>query len=78
MKFQYFSETDMLYIKLSEGTSSESEEVSPGIVFDYDEHNTVVGIEIENARTKIDLSRLEVNALPITDVVFAGRAMETV
>jgi len=76
MKFQYFTETDMLYIKLSEKTSSESEEVSNGIVFDYDENNNVVGIEIENARTKIDLSRLEMNSLPITDVVFSGKEVE--
>jgi uncharacterized protein YuzE len=74
MTLQYFTETDMLYIKLSDSTSSDSEEVANGIVFDYDEKNNVVGIEIENARNKIDLSRLELNALPITNVVFAERA----
>jgi uncharacterized protein YuzE len=74
MTLQYFSETDMFYIKLSDSTSSESEEVANGIVFDYDEKNNVVGIEIENARNKIDLSRLELNALPITNVIFAERA----
>jgi len=49
MKFQYYSETDMLYIKLSMGMSMESEEVAPGIVLDFDASNKVIGIEIEDA-----------------------------
>ncbi len=36
MIFQYYPETDMLYIKLSMGVSMESEEVAPGIVLDFD------------------------------------------
>ncbi|HDN78988.1 MAG TPA: DUF2283 domain-containing protein, partial [Chloroflexi bacterium] len=39
MIFEYYPETDMLYIKLVEGVSVESEEVAPGIVLDYDENN---------------------------------------
>lgn len=59
----------MLYIKLSEGVSTESEEVAPGIVLDFSEQNRVVGIEIEDASQFIDLSRLEVSALPIADLI---------
>lgn len=59
----------MLYIKLSEGISTESEEVAPGIVLDFNEQNQVVGIEIEDASKFIDLSRLEVSALPIADLI---------
>jgi len=73
MTFQYYPDTDMLYIKLASGVSTESEEVAPGIVFDFDEHNRVIGIEIEDAGTFIDLSRLEVLALPITNLVFSER-----
>jgi uncharacterized protein YuzE len=47
MVFQYFPDTDMLYIKLAEGASTESEEVAPGIVLDFDEGSRVIGIEIE-------------------------------
>jgi uncharacterized protein YuzE len=36
MIFEYHPETDMLYIKLVEGMSTESEEVAPGIVLDFD------------------------------------------
>ena len=49
MIFQYYSDTDMLYIKLTDGVSTESEEVTPGIVLDFDENNRVIGIEIEGA-----------------------------
>ena len=73
MVFQYYSDTDMLYIKLSEGVSTESEEVASGIVLDFDEHNRVVGIEIEDASNFIDLSRLEVLSLPIVNLVLRER-----
>jgi uncharacterized protein YuzE len=66
---QFDSNTDMLYIELAAGVSTESEEVSPGVVLDFDEHNKVIGIEIEDASKSIDLSRLEVSALPIVNLV---------
>ncbi len=53
MIFEYHPETDMLYIKLVEGISTESEEVAPGIVLDFDAHNRVIGVEIEDASTFI-------------------------
>ena len=73
MIFQYDHETDMLYIKLVDRPSTESEEVAPSIVLDFDEHNQVVGIEIEGASTFIDLSRLEVAALPIANLILSER-----
>ena len=44
-----------------------------GVVFDFDERNRVIGIEIEDASKNIDLSRLEVLALPITKLVLSER-----
>ena len=76
MKFQYYSKTDMLYIKLSEGVSIESEEVAPGIVLDYDEHGQVIGVEIEDASKTVDLSKLEVKALPLAALTFTDRDVE--
>ena len=73
MVFQYDADYDMLYIKLVDRTSIESEEVAPGIVLDFDEHNQVIGIEIEDASKSIDLSRLEVLALPIVNLIFSER-----
>lgn len=37
MKFDYYPETDSLYIDLSEKTSKDSLEVAPGVVLDFDE-----------------------------------------
>lgn len=70
MKLQYFTQTDMLYITLQEGVSTESEEVAPSIVLDYNEQNQVIGIEIEDASQHIDLSKLEVTALPLVAFAF--------
>lgn len=71
MIFRYDQASDMLYIELAHTVSTESEEVAPGIVLDFDEKNNVVGIEIEDASTFIDLSRLEVSALPLANLVFS-------
>jgi uncharacterized protein YuzE len=72
MIFQYYPDTNMLYIQLVAGVSTESEEVAPGIVLDFDKRNRVIGIEIEDASTVIDLSRLEVLALPLANLIFSG------
>ncbi len=69
MVVQSHSDTDMLNIKLADGVSTESEEVAPGIVLDFDERNRVIGVEIEDASTFTDLSRLEVVALPIANLI---------
>ncbi|MGB7876694.1 MAG: DUF2283 domain-containing protein [Anaerolineales bacterium] len=73
MIFEYHQDSDMLYIKLANGISTESEEVSPGVVVDYDENNRAVGIEIEDASKFIDLSRLELSSLPIANLVISER-----
>jgi len=73
MNFKYFSDTDMLYIKLAAGDSTESEEVASGIVLDFDQNNQVIGIEIEDASSFIDLSRLEVSALPVANLILSER-----
>ena len=55
MRFKYYPETDTLYIELKETPSVESEEVSDGVVVDYDKNGEVVGIEIENVSQKDSL-----------------------
>ena len=69
MVFQYFPETDMLYIKLKDGITTESAEVAPNIVLDYDAKDNVIGIEIEDASLHMDLSKLEISALPLVDMI---------
>ena len=54
---------DALYIRLEESAIVESEEVSPGVILDFDEGGGVVGIEILNVRERLpgaDLKRVEV------------------
>ena len=53
-----------MYIDLSAKESSESREVSPGVVLDYDDENNLVGIDIDNASSKIDLKELILSKLP--------------
>ena len=69
MIVQYYPDTDMLYIRFADGISTDSEEVAPGIVVDYNEHNRVIGIEVEDASKLTDISRLEVAALPVTSLI---------
>jgi uncharacterized protein YuzE len=64
MKLNYYPETDSLYIDLSEKTSVESREISQGIVLDYDAEGNLVGIDIDNASTKVHLKELSLRKLP--------------
>lgn len=73
MLFQYFPDTDMLYIRLVDAVSIESEEIAPGIVLDYGEQDRVVGIEIEDAGKFIDLSRLELRSFPVANLILSER-----
>jgi uncharacterized protein YuzE len=66
MKLNYYPDTDSMYIDLSSKSSVESMEISEGIVLDYDEDGVLVGIDIDNASLKLDLSELVLNHLPTT------------
>lgn len=59
MKFHYYSETDSLYIELTERDSVESKEASPGVVLDYDSDGVLVGIDIDHASSITDVTGLE-------------------
>lgn len=69
MKMKYYPDTDSLYIDLSEKTSTESLEVAPGIVVDFDKDNNIVGIDIENASKILNLSELEITRIPAKRLV---------
>jgi uncharacterized protein YuzE len=64
MKIHYYPETDSLYIDLAQKTSVDSQEVSPGVVLDYDAEGHLVGIDIDHASQFVDLSQLESQAIP--------------
>lgn len=58
MKVEYDVTTDSLYISLKEGVSAESEEVSDGVVLDFDDAGKVVGIDIQHASQRADIDKL--------------------
>ncbi len=66
MKLHYDPETDSLYIDLNAKPGSDSEEVGDGVVIDFDTEGNPVGIDIEHASRRLDLSTLETVALPTT------------
>ena len=72
MKLQYYPDTDSLYIDLSGKSSMDSREISEGIVLDYDESGSIVGIDIDNASTKVDLHELMVTRIPFTVQTITG------
>lgn len=51
MRLHVDKEADALYLRLDDSRIVESEEVSPGVVLDFNESNQVVGIEM------LDLSK---------------------
>ena len=48
MKLHIDQEADALYLRLDDSKIIESEEVSPGVVLDFNEDNQVVGIELQH------------------------------
>jgi uncharacterized protein YuzE len=58
-KFEYDPAADAAYIRFSSETVLESEEVSQGIVLDYDRDGHIVGMEVLNARTNLPATILD-------------------
>jgi len=44
----------------------------------FDENNQTVSIEIEDASKRIDISRLEISALPIVDLIVSKSKIEII
>lgn len=64
MKINYYPETDSVYIDLSSRSSVDSVEISAGVVLDYDGDGNLVGIDIDNASSKLDLTELILERIP--------------
>lgn len=62
MKLNVDKEADALYLRLDDSPIVDSEEVSPGVVLDYNESNEVVGVEmlyLSKRSSKLNLSALQ-------------------
>jgi uncharacterized protein YuzE len=49
MKTLYDAEADALYVRFADAPVIESEEVRPGIVFDFDAEGRIIAVEILDA-----------------------------
>lgn len=65
MRLNYYPDTDSLYIDLSSKPSVDSREVSDGVVLDYGEDGNLVGIDIDEASTKLEIQELILSNLPV-------------
>ena len=62
MKLNIDKAADALYLRLDDSPILDSEEVSPGVVLDYNESNEVVGVEMLNLSKRsstLNLSALQ-------------------
>lgn len=57
MKIEYDPKADAMYIRLIAGTVVESDEVRPGVVFDFDINGRVLGIEMLDVSLRTDNPR---------------------
>jgi uncharacterized protein YuzE len=64
MKLHYYPETDSLYIELKDTPGAETREITAGLVADFDANGDIVGLDIDHASRKLDLSKIETIALP--------------
>ncbi len=68
LKLKIDHEADALYLSLSESPASETEEVAPGIIVDYDEKGHVVGIEmlyLSKRAPETDVNKLLFELVPL-------------
>lgn len=68
MRLKIDHESDALYLSLTEHPAADSEEVSPGIVVDYDEEGRAVGIEmlhLSKRASGADIQRLLFESVPL-------------
>lgn len=64
MKLQYYPETDSLYIEFKPGPGAETLVVND-VNIDIDDDGEIIGLDIDHASKLIDLSKLEIEGLPI-------------
>lgn len=59
MKLRIDKEADALYLRIDDSEIVESEELTPGVVVDYNDSDEVVGVEILKLSKRKNLPNLE-------------------
>lgn len=57
MKVKYFPDTDTAHLEFSENAVSETQDINEDILIDLDEHGNLVGMTIEHAKAKANISK---------------------
>jgi transcriptional regulator with XRE-family HTH domain/uncharacterized protein YuzE len=74
MKYFYDRHSDSLYLKLAEAQAYEdSVEAVPGVVLDFDSKGRLLGIDIEHASKRLDVTDLELHEEPTSSEVSGTR-----
>ena len=67
MKISYDQATDSLYIHLADRASMDADEVTAGVVLDYDINGVAVGIDVQQASQRTGLSDEAVKCMYLED-----------
>jgi uncharacterized protein YuzE len=59
MKVQFDEKADAIFFRLDESEITESEEVHPGIILDFNKENEVVAVEVLRVKKRIPLASLK-------------------
>ena len=73
MKFNYYAETDTLYIVFNEAVGVDSFEISKDCIIDVDTEGNVIGLEVLNVKDKINFDQIIFNQFPIKDISFVNQ-----
>jgi uncharacterized protein YuzE len=68
VRLNYDAATDLLYIHLAERPSVDSDEVAAGVVLDFDAAGALVGIDVQHASEKADISHLALSHMPFASL----------
>jgi uncharacterized protein YuzE len=58
VQITYEKDTDILYMQLSDNKIVDSDEVSEGVIVDYDEDRNIVGVEFLDFSASKDFQRI--------------------
>lgn len=58
VELKYDREADAAYLRFSQSEIVESEEVSPGVILDFDAEGHIVGLEVLHAREHLPKDKL--------------------
>ncbi len=59
MKVSYFNDTDTLYIELNDTKIQDTRDLDENTLLELDADGNVIGITLEHASTRTDVSRLQ-------------------